>query len=296
MTNQYEKDIKYVAVGDEIKDWGLYVSGAGSNKVSGNTEYPITNDPAHHYFHWSKGRSISEHQILYITRGSGFFEAEGPIKKRIKAGDVFMLFPGIWHRFKPTRQTGWDEYWVEFDGDLLKHIQISEILNPNQPVLELGVHSELSEHFIEIIEIIKEQKPGFQHMATGYLFQIFAQIFAIRKYNRFEGKPIENQIERAKLHISENLDKTISQTEIASEVGLSYSLYRKKFSEYTGFSPCQYHIQLRLNRAKDLLRRGDNTPIEIARDLGFSSTDYFYRIFKKKVGMTPSEYRKRNTT
>lgn len=294
MTNPSEKNIKYVAIGDEIKEWGLYVSGAGSIKVSSDTEYPLTDDPAHHYFHWSKGRTISEHQILYITKGSGTFESESSSKKKIKAGDVFVLFPGVWHRFKPKKKTGWDEYWVEFDGELLKHGQLNEILNPRQPVMRLGIHSDLSENFIKIIEIIKKQRPGFQHLASGHLFQIFAHIFAKKKYSRFKGKPIVNQIERSKLIISENINKSFSQTEVASEVGLSYSLFRKKFKEYTGFSPCQYQIQLRINKAKDLLRHGDQTPLEIAASLGFESSDYFYRIFKKKVGITPTEFRKMN--
>jgi len=149
-------------------------------------------------------------------------------------------------------------------------------------------------NFNSIIEIISEQKPGFQHLASGFLFQIITQIFAFKKYNRFEGKLIENQIEQAKLFIYQNLTKTIAQTEVADEVGLGYSLFRKKFKEYTSLSPCQYHIHLRINKAKDLLLSVDKSFGEIAHDLGFESSDYFYRLFKKKTGLTPSEFRKMN--
>lgn len=294
MTNQNQKVIKYITVGDESKKWGLYITGAGNIKVGENTEYPLVDDPSHHYFHWSTGRRLSEYQIIYITKGRGIFESEQTGPKRINTGDVFMLFPEVWHRFKPDKRTGWDEYWVEFDGDLLNYGQIQEVLNPANPVINIGVHSEVTENFNKIIENISEQKPGFQHLASGNLFQIIAQIFAFKKYKQFEGKLIERQIEQAKSYIFENLNKTISQMTVALEVGLGYSLYRKKFKEYTGLSPRQYQIHLRITKAKYLLETTDKPLVEIAYWLGFESNDYFHRIFKKKTNQTPINYRKKN--
>lgn len=288
------KSIKYITVGDEMKNWGLYITGAGSLKVGKNIEYPLLGDPTHHYFHYSTGRRLTEYQILYITKGKGVFESETAGVRKISAGDIFILNPGIWHRFKPDKKTGWDEYWVEFDGNLINHCQFKEILNSNNPIIKIGIHGNITENYLQILQTINEEKPGFQHIASGILFQIFTQIFALKKYHVFEGKIIETQIEQAKLYINENLTKNICQTKVALEIGLGYSLYRKKFKEFTCLSPRQYQILLRINRAKGLLLTTGMTLLEIADDLGFESNDYFYRIFKKKVGLTPSEYRKKN--
>ena len=92
----------------------------------------------------------------------------------------------------------------------------------------------------------------------------------------------------------ENVHKNISQEEIAQNIGLGYSLYRKKFKEYTGVSPAQYQIQLKVSRAKDLLIRSNQSLKEIAFALGFESPDYFCRLFKQKTGITPSEFREKN--
>ena len=190
-----------------------------------------------------------------------------------------------------TRQSG----HIDFrDGKLINHCQFKEILNPENPVIKIGVHSELTEYYMRILQIMKEEKPGFQHIASGNLFQIFAYIFAMKKYHVFKGKMIETQIEQAKLYINENLSESISQTKVSREVGLGYSLYRKKFREYTSLSPCQYQIQLRINKAKELLVNTDMTLLEIGNSLGFDSNDYFCRLFKKKVGLTPSEFKKKN--
>jgi AraC-like DNA-binding protein len=285
---------KYIAVSEDDKRWGIYLTGAGNIKVDKHIEYPLVDDPSHHYFHWSIGRRLSEYQILYITRGQGVFESEVTGIRKIYAGDIFILFPNIWHRFKPDLATGWDEYWVEFDGDLISHFRGKEFLNPENPVITIGIQESIAENYLKIIDLIQDEKPGFQYIASGILVQILGQLFASKKYNSFEGKIIENQIRQAKLIILENMFLAIPQEEIAKSVGMGYSLYRKKFKEYTGSSPAQYQIHLRINKAKDLLITSDQTIKEIAQSLGFESTDYFFRLFRQKTGFTPSDFREKN--
>ncbi len=289
-----KKTYKYLTVSEEDKRWGIYLTGAGRITVDKFTEYPLIDDPSHHYFHWSVGRRLSEYQVLYITRGKGTFESEVTGTLKINAGDIFILFPNIWHRFKPDNDTGWDEYWVEFDGELIKHYRNENFLNPQNPVLSIGIEAEVAANYLKIISLIENEKPGFQYTASGVLIQILGQIFALKKYNSFDGKIIEDHIRKAKLVIMENIQFPISQEEIAKNIGMGYSLYRKKFKEYTGVSPAQYQIQLRINRAKDLLITTQKPIKEIAHNIGIESYDYFSRIFKQKTGYTPSEFRNKN--
>jgi AraC-like DNA-binding protein len=294
MTSMDKKFYKYVSIGEEDNRWGMYLTGAGHIQVEKQTEYPLVDDPSHHYFHWSTGRRLSEYQILYITKGQGVFESEITGLKKVSAGDLFILFPNIWHRFKPDINTGWDEYWIEFDGDLIDHYRNQEFLNPENPVLTIGLLDDVAENYLKIIQLIKDEKPGFQYIASGILLQILGQLFASKKYQLFNGKVIENQIRQAKLIIFENMHKTILQEEIAGGIGMGYSLYRKKFKEYTGISPAQYQINLRINKAKELLITTNKTLKEIAQTLGFDSSDYFFRLFKQKTGVTPSDFREKN--
>ena len=284
---------KYLTVSKENRKWGLYITGAGHIKVGKNVNYPLIDEPTHHYFHWSKGRRLGKYQILYITKGRGLFESEVSPMQKVNAGDIFILFPGIWHRFKSDKSTGWNEFWVEFNGDLMQHFRKENFLNPKKPVQKIGVHESIVENYFHIIDLIKEEKPGYQYLVSGKLMNILGEIFATIKYQPFEGKMIENQIKEAKLRIYENMHTTISQEEIAKNIGLGYSLYRKKFKEYTGVSPAQYQINLRIHKAKVLLISTNQPLKEIALNLGFYSPNYFYRIFKQKTCLTPSEYRQK---
>jgi AraC-like DNA-binding protein len=294
MTYQKERFYKYLTIGEDDKRWGIYLTGAGHIRVEKNTKYPLVDDPSHHYFNWATGRRLSEYQILFITKGQGVFESELTGFRKVNAGDVFILFPDVWHRFKPDITTGWDEFWVEFDGEIIKHYRSMEFLNPKNPVMQVGLQEEIAENYLRIIKLIKDEKPGFQYIASGILIQILGQLFASKKYHLFEGKIIENKIRQAKLIMMEKFNIPISQEDIAKNIGMGYSLYRKKFKEYTGVSPTQYQIQLKINKAKDLLITSNQPLKEIAYSLGFEFPDYFYRLFKQKTGITPSEFREKN--
>jgi Transcriptional regulator containing an amidase domain and an AraC-type DNA-binding HTH domain len=78
---------------------------------------------------------------------------------------------------------------------------------------------------------------------------------------------------------------------MVKDLPMGYSRFRKIFKETTGLSPNQYHLNLRLDKAKDLLTSTNLTINEVAYQTGFDSIFYFSRLFKKKNGLPPKEYR-----
>jgi AraC-like DNA-binding protein len=93
----------------------------------------------------------------------------------------------------------------------------------------------------------------------------------------------------------ENINKEIDAKEIAENLGISYSLFRKTFKEYTGYAPAQYFQELKLRKAKELLTETTMPIKEISYELNFSSYEYFLSFFKKRVKFTPTEYRELGT-
>lgn len=83
----------------------------------------------------------------------------------------------------------------------------------------------------------------------------------------------------------------ISVEEIANSCNVSPCYFRRLFKEYSGKSPIEYRMELRLNIAKRMLESDESTLEYIAEALNFESTSYFCRIFKKKFGITPGQYR-----
>ena len=81
---------------------------------------------------------------------------------------------------------------------------------------------------------------------------------------------------------------------LSRKVDMSYATLNRKLKRYTGQTAIQLLRDMRLQRAKTLLRQGNLSVSEVAYETGFTSPDYFSRTFSRKMGTPPSEYRRAN--
>jgi AraC-like DNA-binding protein len=94
--------------------------------------------------------------------------------------------------------------------------------------------------------------------------------------------------------LRENLSHQWTVEEMAALVGLGITAFSEKVKSFTGFSPLNYLINIRISEAIKLLKRHDVHVTDIALDVGFYSSQHFATTFKKLTGYTPSEFRKKN--
>ena len=163
--------------------------------------------------------------------------------------------------------------------------------SPSNQVLDVGVNEDLVNLFYTAIRVAKEDKTAAQQNLAGITFNILGFILSMAQNKNFETKETAQIIERAKVIMLENINREIDTKGIAANLGISYSLFRKTFKEYTGYAPAQYFQELKLRRAKELLAETNYSVKEISYELDFNSYEYFLSFFKKKVGITPIEYR-----
>jgi len=282
----------YLTIADIDKLWGIYVIGSGTADVPPHTQYPPTKHPDAYMFDWRHGRILPEFQVVYITRGQGTFESKELGRKKIEAGTVFFLFPGVWHRYMPLPETGWKEHWISFNGVQPKTLKRHNIFSPERAVLEIGLDETLIQLYQQIMELIESEKIGYKETIATLSYQIIAQIIAKEKSKKFSGKEIETTIQTAKALMVDRIDQQINSEELSHELGVGYSWFRRMFRHYTGLSPTQYFLQLKLNKAKELLVGTSLSIKEIAVITGFDSQYYFSKFFKKRIGMSPIQLRK----
>lgn len=98
-------------------------------------------------------------------------------------------------------------------------------------------------------------------------------------------------ISKAKAYIEKNYNKDISLDEVSRSVDISPYYFSKLFKEETGENFIEYLTNIRIEKAKKLLLYSDMSIKNICIDTGYSDPNYFSRIFKKQVGLTPTEYR-----
>ena len=100
------------------------------------------------------------------------------------------------------------------------------------------------------------------------------------------------QLRRAVDYIEENCLRNIRLEELASLTGLSQSHFSHAFKASTGLPPHQWQTKARLERAKQLLLKGDTPLTNIAVETGFADQAHFTRVFRKNVGITPASWKR----
>jgi AraC-like DNA-binding protein len=138
-----------------------------------------------------------------------------------------------------------------------------------------------------------EEAAYSQQLMAGIVNHLIGMMYSLERNIELKSRNQTHvdMINKARLRIRESLESPLTIQEVAEELGVSYSNFRKLFKEHTGLSPATYQQDLRLQRAKELLSTTDMSIKEIAYQLNFESPDYFSAKFKLKTGRKPSEYR-----
>ena len=288
-----EAHFRYLPVLKAQRDWGLFLTDCGYTVIEPGTPYPPQRHPDAYQFDWKKGRTLNEYQVVYITRGGGVFEAKGVRRQPLEAGDVFLLFPGVWHRYAPDPYTGWDEQWVGFNGTLADRLLAAPFFRKKKPILKIGVDEALRQHFITLVNDIERNPAGTPFSGAGRIIAILGLMQERIQHIGANGR-ISGIIREAQNQILRQAAEPIDFAMLAGELGVSYSTFRRSFKQQTGASPAHFQNTIRLNRARDLLATTELSVSEIADQTGFESVYYFSRLFKKKTGQTPSAYRYRS--
>jgi hypothetical protein len=112
MTKQDNDTFAYLPVPEVVTRLGLYVTGAGTDVVPPGAGYPQQKHPELYDFNWNSGRILPEYQLVFVSEGRGEFESKETGLLPVEPGTIMMLFPDVWHRYRPHAETGWTEFWI----------------------------------------------------------------------------------------------------------------------------------------------------------------------------------------
>ena len=127
-----------------------------------------------------------------------------------------------------------------------------------------------------------------------YYQQFFVNVASLLKENSVYAG--EDVIEKVKTYIQRNYQKELTQDFIASLFYLNRSYLSTLFRQKTGMKFIDYLNEVRIEKSKELLAGTSRKMYQVSRAVGYDNPKYFFRIFKKKTGITPEEYRKRFTS
>jgi len=283
---------KYLLANERDALWGLTVSTIGYEEIAPGDSYPTRGHADGYYFELERGRELNEYQLLYLTEGEGIFHSTNIREAIIREGDLFLLFPGEWHSYHPNPRTGWKSYWIGFRGRNIDDRVRAGFLSPQKPIYHVGFSDEIVRLYKEAYDTALIEAAYSQQMMAGIVNHLIGLMYSLeRNIQLGRNQAHVDMISRARLRIREALESDLTIQQVAQDLGVSYSNFRKLFKEHTGMSPAIYQQDLRLQRAKELLTTTDLSIKEIAYRLNFESPDYFSFKFKAQTGRRPTELR-----
>ncbi|MFZ4581160.1 MAG: AraC family transcriptional regulator [Paludibacter sp.] len=286
------KNVNYLVTNEEDDLWGLTVTTVGYQRIKENELYPPETHPAGYFFNVDKGRILNEFQLLYITNGNGVFTfGNDKHSTLISEGKMFFLMPGVWHTYKPIEKSGWNEYWIGFKGEIIDKIVTEGFFLNRHPVFNIGLNERIVDLYMKAIEIANEERAGYQQALSGIVMHILGLMYYRDKTRNFQDEDLISKINKAKVLMRESVYSSLFAEDIAKELHISYSGFRRAFKEFTGTSPSKYIMELKLNEAKLLLSTTAQSVKNISYSLNFENPEYFSVFFKKRTGVTPLEYR-----
>ena len=288
---KYFDDDQLRVLAEQTPSWGVDILTIGHNLHQPRREYPDPNHPNRYYFDWSEGRTLDEFQLVYIANGQGVFESDAAPPTLVESGTAFLLYPGSWHRFRPDIDTGWEEFWVGFRGHYAGYLMRQECFSPQRTLMRIGFRAELLNVFTRLIDTLKYEGMAYQQLATCQVIQLLGLVYTSALTGDASRNRREQLVHEIRYQIQGNWQQDINFETLAAEKNVSYVWLRKAFKEVMGVAPGQYHLNLKLDKATQLLRETSLSVSEVAYQTGFESLFYFSRIFRKKMAVSPTGFR-----
>ncbi len=233
-------------------------------------------------------RKICDHYILiYVAGGRGTLDYEEETYELARE-DVLLLVPGSRHEYAADPKDPFRLLWINFFcdnlGELLRGIGLER-----RPVVR-GVPCEAQ--FLEIIRLAKET-PNNNKLCFP-VFRLVSDIL-LRMAELVRQKSSEGESRLAK-EIKELLNASVYEKAdigaIAEKCFVSKPTVYREFKRQYGEPPYRYILNQKLELAKTMLLRSNETIASIAAQLAFSDEFYFSNLFKKKTGLSPAAFRK----
>ena len=231
---------------------------------------------------------IREYFLIHYVQSGAVILEENQKKHRAVEGDIFVIYPDTLINYYVD--SGDVEFcWVSFVGDSVeKYFEYAGVTRSN-PVIHIN-NPDFEDTVLKLVTLFEKNNNPSEIELNSRLLKCF---HSIEKSGKYLVKETVNYIEAVLAYIDDNYMKDISSSDIANFIRLNRSYLFKLFKQQTGLSVSQYLIKYRIDKACEFLREYDFTVSQVAQMVGIGDIYYFSKIFKKMVGVSPTEYKKR---
>lgn len=256
------------------------------------------------YLHWHE-----ELEILFFTQGSATFLIEGT-QVGLTAGDMLLIKPGVLHggHDKLTAPAAYRaivvrcEFLAGMGQDRIGRKYLEPLFSAEKGTYihmpaHCASHGQAAQAVAAVFSLFEEQGRGYELLVKARLFELFCFFYLLMdaEGNGAGNEPynarVNGKIREIYEYVQENYQEKITVGQMAGQVHFSEGYFCRFFKENFHMSFMEYVNGVRLQKAEYLVTETDKTMEEIARETGFSSSNYFAAAFRRAYGISPLRYR-----
>jgi AraC-like DNA-binding protein len=240
-------------------------------------------------------------EISYVARGRvEWWARDSDESDLVMGGNAYVTLPGEFHGSVQGQLNPCRVYWLQLDVGgaeplglpAAEAVALADALK-TLPRRCFPVPSAVVDEYDRILDNL--ERPEAPLLVAEIRAELLSLVLDVVRAARLVGTEDVSAMCRAAIEMMHaNLETPLGLNEIAVRLGWSISHFKHKFRAEMGVSPSDYYLRARLDGARAQLATTDRTITAIAHDFGFSSSQNFATIFKRMVGVTPSQIRDRS--
>ncbi len=251
-------------------------------------EGSVTKLTASNYIYDQMSNSEEALVWLYTTQGVGGVETEKGSVILHTGKSLLLQFPGLCRYYVPDDSKSWRFIKIAVGGqEALRIMELFMARGSNE--LELTPDNKLVELANRIVSSISSGELVSPYLSSAMAYEFIMNICELNPPRELNSD--SEVLDKVRSFCLNNLNNRISVAQMAKVAGWSKWHFSRRFVELSGFSPHDFVLDIKMRRAIHMLSA--NLPIKsIVDELGFSSSAYFCRAFRRTYGVSPGEFRR----
>lgn len=243
------------------------------------------------YYYDNVNRSYEGYLFQYTIKGHGIYEKDGNIYTLTPGKAFFVHFPenSKYYCSDSTDENEWEFLYIHFNGEAAAPF-FQHIINKKGTILEIPSNSRPIIDFINFHNRINHGYLLQRFEGSEYVYHFLTSL--LQELENKESNCLTDYINQSMLFIQKEYQSISGIDYIADMLGISLPHYIRLFRKETGNTPMQFLTNVKLQHAIDLLLNSSISIESIAKQCGFSCGNYFSKVFRKYLGISPSDYRK----
>ena len=240
------------------------------------------------------GPAVRDIYILeYVIKGKGYFKVEDTLIE-LNAGQGFLICPDLLTHFSADDKDPWSYLWIGFRGNkAAQYLEEAGFTNKNQ-VFNFNNIELVEKYFSSMFEggNLNKGKTIYWQAHLLLLLSMHKEALSTENLNNKKIDMKEIYMKKAIEYMKLKYVHKITIQDVAHNTGIDSKYLCKIFNKYLNCSPQSFLLNIRIERACELLKYKSLSIAEIARSVGYEDQFLFSKMFKKVKNIAPTEYRK----